>query len=112
VGARAEVLVDVEGAVAIRDRLRASLAGPGAPSPQDAALAVLIYCGRLWNWAALEAHSTEDIRIMGKRQPAATPLKRRAQALAEGRLRLDQDTVGALAGIAKAIDHEYVNDGD
>jgi hypothetical protein len=106
-GARYDTLRDVGTAAAIRGRLQASLAGRVRPSARDAALAVVVYEGRLWNWAGLEARSTEDVIIFGRRQPAATPLKACAQALADGRLLMDHALPGALAEIAKAIDWVY-----
>jgi hypothetical protein len=111
-GARWDTLHDVGTAAAIRGRLQASLAGPVLPSARDAALAVVVYEGRLWNWAELEAPSTEDVIILGRRQPAATPLKACAQALAEGRLLVDHALPGALNEIAKAIDWVYRHSGD
>jgi hypothetical protein len=111
-GARAEILLDAEHGATIRDRLRASLAGPGSPPARDAALAVLLYTGRLWNWSGLEEYSIEEVRVFGRRQLAATPLKQQAQALAEGKLLTASDTTGVLAGIAKAIDHEYIHNAD
>lgn len=111
-GGQAETLLDTAQGSAIRDRLRVSLAGPGLPSARDAALAVLLYAGRLWNWSGLEAYSVESVLIFGRRQPATTPLKRQAQALAEGRLAGQSDTVGALAAMAKAVDYEYTHYSD
>jgi len=111
-GARWDTLHDVGAAAAIRGRLQASLAGPVLPSARDAALAVVVYEGRLWNWAELEARSFEDVTILGRRQPAATPLKARAQALAEGKFLVDHALPGALAEIAKAIDWVYRHGGD
>jgi hypothetical protein len=103
-GARYDTLHDVGTAAAIRRRLQASLAGQVQLMDLDAALAVVVYQGRLWNLAGLEARSTEDVTIFGRRQPAATPLKACAQALAEGRLPVDHPQPGALIEIAKAID--------
>jgi hypothetical protein len=111
-GAQVETLVNVNAAAAIRARLQASLAGSQAPPVRDAALAVLLYQARLWNWAGLEAYSLEDVRVFGRRRPAATPLKRHAQALAEGKAVLPQDPAGFLVQIGKAIDHEYVHYSD
>jgi hypothetical protein len=111
-GARYDTLRDVGSAAAIRRRLQASLAGPALPSARDAALAVVDYEGRLWNLAALEARSTEDVIIFGRRQPAATPLKAGAQALAEGRPLADHPQPGALTEIAKAMDWVYRHSGD
>jgi len=111
-GARWDTLHDAGAAAAIRGRLQASLAGPVLPSVRDAALAVVVYEGRLWNWAELEARSTEDVIILGRRQPAATPLKACAQALAEGRLLVDHAAPGTLTEIAKAIDWVYRHSGD
>jgi hypothetical protein len=110
--ARYDTLRDVGAAAAIRGRLQASLAGPALPSARDAALAVVVYEGRLWNWVELEARSTEDVIIFGRRRPAATPLKACAQALAEGRLLVDHASPGALTEIAKAIDWVYRHSGD
>jgi hypothetical protein len=111
-GARWDTLHDVGTAASIRGRLQASLAGPVLPSARDAALAVVVYEGRLWNWAELEARSTEDVIILGRRQPASTPLKACAQALAEGRLLVNHALPGALTEIAKAIDWVYRHSGD
>jgi hypothetical protein len=111
-GARFDTLHDVGTAAAIRGRLQSSLAGPVRPSARDAALAVVVYEGRLWNLAQLEARSTEDVIILGRRRPAATPLKACAQALAEGRLPVDHALPGTLAEIAKAIDWVYRHSGD
>ena len=107
-GARYDTLHDVGTAAAIRGRLQAALAGSVLPSARDAALAVVVYEGRLWNHAALEARSTpEDVIIFGRRQPAATPLKACAQALAEGRPLVDHAQPDALTEIAKAMDWVY-----
>jgi hypothetical protein len=111
-GARYDTLHDVGTAAAIRGRLQAALAGPVLPAARDAALAVVVYQGRLWNLAALEARSTEDVTIFGRRQPAATPLKACAQALAEGRLPVDHAPPGPLTEIAKAIDWVYRHSSD
>jgi hypothetical protein len=111
-GARYDTLHDVGAAAAIRGRLQACLAGSVRPSARDAALAVMVYEGRLWNLAELEARSTEDLIIFGRRQPAATPLKACAQALAEGRLPVDHDPPGALTEIAKAVDWVYRHSSD
>jgi hypothetical protein len=111
-GARYDTLHDVGTAAAIRGRLQAALSGPVLPSARDAALAVVVYEGRLWNLAALEARSTEDVIIFGRRRPAATPLKACAQALAEGRLLADHAPPSALTEIAKAIDWVYRHSSD
>jgi hypothetical protein len=112
VGARAETLADVTAGTAIRGRLRAALAEAAVPPPRDAALAVLLYAGRLWNWSGLEERSTEDVRVLGRRQRAVTPLKRQAEALAGGSLAPDHLDPAVLVAVAEAIDDEYVRYGD
>ena len=111
-GARAETLADVTAGTAIRGRLRAALAEAAVPPPRDAALAVLLYAGRLWNWSGLEERSTEDVRVLGRRQRAVTLLKRQAEALADGSLVPDHAEPAVLVAMAGAIDHEYVHYGD
>jgi hypothetical protein len=111
-GAQNEILLNVEAGTAIRRRLQAALSGPGLPSAWDAGLAVLLYEGRLWNPAQLEPYTLEEVRVFGRRQPARTPLKRRAEALANGQVRIPQDPAGVLPALAKAVDWVYIHYSD
>jgi hypothetical protein len=106
-GVRRETLVDVAAGVAVRARLAAALAAPQAPARRDAALAVLLYSGRLWNWSGLEEPSTEEVRLLGRRREASGPLKARAAELASGALVPSDAAPDDLPAVARVIDHEY-----
>jgi Golgi phosphoprotein 3 (GPP34) len=96
-------LADPASRAGVRDRLVAALSGPTAPARHDAALAVLLYTGRLWGWA----FDVEKPRVIVNNNGQA-----RAAMLASGTAAPDSMAGAELSAIARLLHREIRDHGD
>jgi hypothetical protein len=99
-------LTDPAARAGVRGRLTAALSGPMVPGRRDAALAILLYTGRLWGWA----FDLEQPRLFRKAPP--DPLADRAAMLAAGEAVPDGTDAGDLSRIARQLHREIRDHGD
>jgi hypothetical protein len=103
--ARYDWLADQASGAAVRARLTGSLSGPSVPARHDAALAVLLYSARLWDWAGLDPPGPKS-RLTGRSLTGPGPLATRAGMLAAGTVIPDGAAATDLPSVARIIDRE------
>ncbi len=105
-----EWLTDAVSRTAVRDRLAASLSGSSVPARHDAALAVLLYCGSLWDWAFDVPSEKPQRSRLTRIWPG--PLAARAEMLASGKAVPNGAAATDLPTIARVLRREVRDHGD